>query len=211
MGNCNPRALFAFACVSSVAAEVCFLSVCFLEAEVGKENSTRSCWSNFESGASSKDAHCPFFALFLAAIVNGLLLLFTISFLLARILGSAECSLKRIPVCRITLRYGTFFTNVLTSLLVIVFIGLIIGLKSKMNFSILVKSHHWYFVLVIAGLILILIAAITSGLLAFSGSRRSADDEFESTITRSYSDHSTSGGFLDINWTDETQLKLLMV
>ena len=199
MGNCNPRALFAFACASSVAAEVCFLSVCFLEAEVGKKNTSRSCWSNFESGASSKDFHCPLFVLLLAAIVNGLLLLFTTSFLLARILGSAECSLKRIPLCRVVLRYGTFFTNVLTSLLMIAFIALIIGLKSKKNFTILSESHRFYLVLVIAGLILILIAAITSGLLAFRRSRRSADDEFEETISRNYSDHSTSGPFLDIN------------
>ena len=210
MGNCNPRALFAFACVSSVAAEVCFLSVCFLEAEVGKKNSSRSCWSNFESGASSKDVNCPLFVLFLAAIVNGLLLLFTSSFLLARILGSAECSLKRIPICRVALRYGTFFTNVLTSLLMIAFIALIIGLKSKKNFTILNKSHRVYLVLVIAGLILILIATITNGLLAFRRSRRSPDDEFEETISRTYSDHS-SGRFWDINWTDEEQVKLLKV
>ena len=203
MGNCNPRALFAFACASSVAAEVCFLSVCFLEAEVGRKNSSRSCWSNFESDASSKEVNCPLFVLLLAAIVNGLLLLFTTSFLLARILGSAECSLKRIPICRVVLRYGTFFTNVLTSLLMIAFIALIISLKTKKNFTILSKSHRFYFVLVIAGLILMLIAAITSGLLAFRRSRRSADDEFEETISRNYSDHSTSGPFLDINWTDE--------
>ena len=202
MGNCNPRALFAFACVSSVVAEVCFLTVCFLEAEVGKKNSNRSCWSNFESGASSKDVSCPLFVLFLAAIVNGLLLLFTTSFLLARILGSAECSLKRIPVCRLALRYGTFITNVFTSLLVIAFIALTIGMESKKNFSILNKSHRFYLVLVIAGLILILIAAITSGLLCFRRKRRSEDDEFEETISRTYSDHSTSGRFLDINWTD---------
>ena len=196
MGNCNPRALFAFACVSSVVAEVCFLSVCFLEAEVGKKNSSRSCWSNFESGPSSKDVNCPFFVLFLAAIVNGLLLLFTTSFLLARILGSAECSLKRIPVCRLALRYGTFFTNVFTSLLVITFIALIIGMRSRKNFSILNRSHRFYFVLVIAGLILTLIAAITSGLLSFRRRRRSEDDEF---VSRSYSDHSSSGRFVDIN------------
>lgn len=202
MGNCNPRALFAFACVSSVVAEVCFLSVCFLEAEVGKKNSSRSCWSNFESGSSSKDVNCPFFVLFLAAIVNGLLLLFTTSFLLARVLGSAECSLKRIPVCRLALRYGTFFTNVFTSLLVIAFIALIIGMRSKKNFSILNKSHRFYFVLVIAGLILTLIAAITSALLSFRRKRRSEDDEFEETISRTYSDHSISGRSLDINWTD---------
>lgn len=199
MGNCNPRALFAFACVSSVVAEVCFLSVCFLEAEVGKKNSNRSCWSNFESGSSSKDVNCPFFVLFLAAIVNGLLLLFTTSFLLARVLGSAECSLKRIPVCRLALRYGTFFTNVFTSLLVIAFIALIIGMRSKKNFSILNKSHRFYFVLVIAGLILTLIAAITSALLSFRRKRRSEDDEFEETISRTYSDHSISGRSLDIN------------
>lgn len=199
MGNCNPRALFAFACVSSVVAEVCFLSVCFLEAEVGKKNSSRSCWSNFESGSSSKDVNCPFFVLFLAAIVNGLLLLFTTSFLLARVLGSAECSLKRIPVCRLALRYGTFFTNVFTSLLVIAFIALIIGMRSKKNFSILNKSHRFYFVLVIAGLILTLIAAITSALLSFRRKRRSEDDEFEETISRTYSDHSISGRSLDIN------------
>ena len=199
MGNCNPRALFAFACVSSVVAEVCFLSVCFLEAEVGKKNSSRSCWSNFESGSSSKDVNCPFFVLFLAAIVNGRLLLFTTSFLLARVLGSAECSLKRIPVCRLALRYGTFFTNVFTSLLVIAFIALIIGMRSKKNFSILNKSHRFYFVLVIAGLILTLIAAITSALLSFRRKRRSEDDEFEETISRTYSDHSISGRSLDIN------------
>lgn len=199
MGNCNPRALFAFACVSSVVAEVCFLSVCFLEAEVGKKNSSRSCWSNFESGSSSKDVNCPFFVLFLAAIVNGLLLLFTTSFLLARVLGSAECSLKRIPVCRLALRYGTFFTNVFTSLLVIAFIALIIGMRSKKKLSILNKSHRFYFVLVIAGLILTLIAAITSGLLSFRRKRRSEDDEFEETISRTYSDHSISGRSLDIN------------
>lgn len=199
MGNCNPRALFAFACVSSVVAEVCFLSVCFLEAEVGKKNSNRSCWSNFESGSSSKDVNCPFFVLFLAAIVNGLLLLFTTSFLLARVLGSAECSLKRIPVCRLALRYGTFFTHVFTSLLVIAFIALIIGMRSKKNFSILNKSHRFYFVLVIAGLILTLIAAITSALLSFRRKRRSEDDEFEETISRTYSDHSISGRSLDIN------------
>lgn len=173
--------------------------MCFLEAEVGKKNSSSSCWSNFESGASSKDINCSFFVLFLAAIVNGLLLLFTTSFLLARILGSAECSLKRIPVCRLALRYGTFFTNVFTSLLVIAFIALIFGMRSKKNFSILNKSHRFYVVLVIAGLILTLIAAITSGLLSFRRRRRSEDDEFEETISRTYSDHSTSGRFLDIN------------
>lgn len=200
MGNCNPRALFAFACVSSLAAEACLLSVCFLEAEVRKKNPNNSCWSNFESGSSNKDASCPFFVLFLAAIVNGLLILFTSSFLLARLLGSKECSLKRIPVCRVVLRYGSFVANLLTVLLVITFIGIIIGYKSNDKFTgqILEKPRRVYFVVVIAGLILALFAVVNSGLLAFRRSGRLGDDEFEDSTTRSYSDHST-GHFLDIN------------
>ena len=202
MGNCNPRALFALAYTSSLAAEACFLAVNFLEAEVGKTNATRSCWSNFESGASSKDANCPFLALFLAVIVNGLLVLFTTSFLLARLLGSRECSLNRIPVCQVILRYGSFFTNVFTAFLVIAFIGLIIGLKSKKNYSgqILEKPHRVYFIVVIAGLILVLISTVTTGLLAFRRRRNLGDhDEFEDSVNRSYSDHSTTGNFIDIN------------
>ena len=72
-------------------------------------------------------------------------------------------------------------------------------MRSKKNFSILNKSHRFYFVLVIAGLILTLIAAITSALLSFRRKRRSEDDEFEETISRTYSDHSISGRSLDIN------------
>lgn len=172
---------------------------------MGKTNASRSCWSNFESGSSSKDGNCPFFALFLAVIANGLLLLFTTSFLLARLLGSRECSLKRIPVCRVVLRYGSFFINVLTALLIVVFIALIVGFKSKKkSFSgeILDKPHRVYFIVVIAGFVLVLIAAVTSGLLAFKRPQRLVDDEFEDSFNRSYSDHSTTGtteNFLDIN------------
>lgn len=201
MGNCNPRALFAVACVSSLAAEACFLSVCFLEAEVGKKNANNSCWSDFESGSSNKNVNCPFFALFLAAIVNGLLLLFTTSFLLARLLGSRECTLKRIPVCRVILRYGTFFTNLLTTFLLITFIGLIIGFKSnkKSTGGILERPRRVYFITVIAGLILMLMALVTSGLLTFRRSRRQDDDEFEDTINRSFSDHGTGNSWDIIN------------
>lgn len=200
MGNCHPRALFAIACVSSLAAEACFLSVCLLEAEVGNKNTNNSCWSNFESGSSKKGVNCPFFALFLAAIVNGALLLFTTSFLLARLLGSKECTLNRIPVCRVILRYGTFFANLLTAFLVITFTGLIIGYKSSESSTgeIFDKPRRVYFIVVIAGLVLVLIAVVTSGLLAFRRSRRQGDDEFDDSFNRSYSDHST-GTFLDIN------------
>ena len=198
MGNCNPRALFALACTSSLAAEICFLTVNFLEAEVGKANASQSCWSNFESTGSSSDVNCPFFVLFLVLIVNGLLILFTTSFLIARLLGSRECSLKRIPFCRFILRYGSFFTNVFLALLVFTFIALVIDLKSTKNYSghILKKPHRVYFILVIAGLILVLISAVTTGLLAFQRRRNPRDDDYEESFNRSYSDR---GSFHDIN------------
>lgn len=183
---------------SSLAAEACFLTVNFLEAEVGKKNTSESCWSNFESGSSS-DVNCPFFVLFLVVIVNGLLVLFTTSFLLARLLGSRECSLERIPVCRFIIRYGSFFGNVFTALLVLTFIGLIVDLRSKKNYSgqILERRYRGYFMVVVAGLILVLISLVTTSLLAFKRRRNvRLDDEFEDTISRSYSDR---GSFLDIN------------
>ena len=203
MGNCNPRALFAFTCVSSLASEACFLTVLFLEAEVGKKNSSHSCWTNFESGPAEKQVRCPYFALFLASIVNGLLLLYTVSFLLARLIGSRECSLKRIPVCRVILRYGSFFTNILTTFLIATFIGLLIGYKSEKNYSGGIFDRHYrvYFVVICAGFVLLLIATVTSGLLAYQRRPRKIDDEFdrfEDTINRSYSDHGT-GYFGDIN------------
>ena len=200
MGNCNPRALFTFACVSSLAAEACFWSILFLEAEIGKKNANNSCWSNFESGSASKEVRCPYFALFLAVIVNGLLILNTASFLLARLLGSHECSLKRIPVCRVLLRYGSFFTNLFIAILLATFIGLLIGFKSKRNYAgeIFERHRRVYFVVICAGFLLVLIATVTSGLLACQRRGRKIDDEFEESFNRSYSDHST-GHFVDIN------------
>lgn len=122
----------------------------------------------------------------------------TTSFLIARLLGSRECSLKRIPFCRFILRYGSFFTNVFLALLVFTFIALVIDLKSTKNYSghILKKPHRVYFILVIAGLILVLISAVTTGLLAFQRRRNPRDDDFEDSFNRSYSDR---GSFHDIN------------
>lgn len=201
MGNCNPRALFAFACVSSLAAEACFLTLLFLEAKVGKNNSSSSCWTNFQSGSVKENVGCPYFVLFLASIVNGLLLLYTASFLIARLLGSRECTLERIPVCRVLLRYGSFFTNLLTTLLIAILIGLLIGFKSKKKYSggIFLRHRHVYFVVLCAGFIWVLIATLTSGLLAYQRRPRRMGDDFEDIFDRSYSDHST-GHFGDINW-----------
>ena len=196
MANCNPRALFVYASISSFTAEVCFLSILFLEAEIGKQNANNSCWSNFESDSAKDEARCPFFVLFLATIVNGLLLLYTGSFLLARLLGSRECSLKRIPFCRILLRYGSFFTNLLTTLLISTFIGLLIGFKSRKNYAGEIFDHHRriYFVVICAGFVLMLIASVTSGIQAFQRRREGLDDEFENAINRSFSD-----SYVDIN------------
>lgn len=199
MGNCNPRALSAFAYASSLVAEACFLSILFLEAKIGKTNVNSSCWSNFESGSAEKEVRCPYFALFLATIVNGLLLLYTALFLLGGLLRSTECSLRRIPVFRVLFRYGPFCTNLLTTLLMATFIGLLIGFKSKKNYAgeIFHRRYRGYLVMVCAGFVLILITAITSGMLAYRRRGRKLDDEFEDAFNHSYSDH--SGHFVDIN------------
>ena len=202
MGNCNPRALFVFAYVSSLAAEACFLSVLFLEAKIGKNNSNNSCWANFESGSAEKEVRCPYFVLFLATILNGILLLYTALLLLGGLLRTTECSLRRIPVCRVLFRYGPFYTNLLTTLLIGTFIGLLIGFKSKKNFSgeIFDRHRRVYFVVVCAGFILILITSVTSGILAYRRrGRKLSDDEFDdaNAINRSYSEH--GGHFEDIN------------
>lgn len=185
-----------YTCVSIFTAEVCFLSILFLEAEIGKKNLTNSCWSNFESGSAKDEARCPFFALFLATIVNGLLLFYTGSFLLARLLGSRECSLKRIPFFRVLLRYGSFFTNLLTTLLISTFIGLLVGFKSKRSDvgEIFDRHRRIYFVVICAGFVLMLIASVTSGIQAFQRRGRGLDDEFEEALNRSFSD-----SYVDIN------------
>lgn len=202
MGNCNLWVLFVFVCVLFVVVEVCFLSVCFFEVEVGKKNFSRFCWLNFEFGFFSKDVNCFFFVLFLVVIVNGLLFLFMILFFFVRVFGSVECFLKCILVCWFVFCYGMFFINVFIFFLVIVFIVFIIGMRFKKNFLILNKLYCFYFVLVIVGLILILIVVIMSVLFFFRCKWRFEDDEFEEIISCIYLDYSISGCFLDINWID---------
>lgn len=203
MGNCNPRALYAFACVASLAAEACFLSVLFLEADLGKKNRSFSCWTNFDAGSPKDEVCCPYFVLFLATIVNGLLLLYKGLFLLAWLTGRCgECSLKRVPCCRLVIHYGSFFINLLTAVLMATFIGLLIGLKSETRHvgGIFARNHRVYFVTICAGFILVVIATVTSGLLSCKKRSRRFDDfeSFEDALNRSYSDHS-SGHFVDIN------------
>ena len=200
MGNCNPRALYAFACMATLGAEACFLSVLFLEADLGKENSTFSCWTNFDSVSPGDEVRCPYFVLFLATIVNGLLLLYKGLLLLAWLTGSCgECSLKRVPFCRLVIHYGSFFINLLTAVLMATFIGLLIGLKSETRDvgGIFTRKHRVYFVMICAGFILVVIATVTSGLLSWKKRSRRFDD-FERFEDLSYSDHG-SGHFADIN------------
>ena len=203
MGNCNPRALYAFACVASLAAEACFLSVLFLEADLEKKNSSVSCWANFDSSSPKDEVRCSYFVLFLATIVNGLLLLYKGLLLLAWLTGRCrECSLKRVPFCRLVIHYGSFFINLLTAVLMATFIGLLIGRKSKTREvgGIFEHNHRVYFVTICAGFILVVIATVTSGLLSCKKRSRHFDDfeSFEDALNRSYSDHS-SGHFVDIN------------
>ena len=207
MGNCNKRALFAISSLACLAAEICFLSVIFLvpreskkEASKTNNSNTEFCWSNFESKDSSNEVKCPYFALFLAMIVNGILLLFTASFLLTRLLGSKKCSLIRIPVCRIILRYGSFVAEVLTGVLVLTFIGLIIGFNWKAQWTggILDRKQNLiaYFIITCLGFVLVLVSSVATGINAFRRSR-TLDDDFEDRVYRSYSDHSSED--FDIN------------
>lgn len=200
MGNCNPRALYAFAFVATLGAEAFFLTVLVLEAKIGKKNSNRSCWTNFDSGSPGDEVRCPYFVLFLATIVNGLLLLYKGLLLLAWLTGSCgDCSLKRVPFCRLVIHYGSFFINLLTTVLMATFIGLLIGLKSMTRDvgGIFTSDYRVYFVMVFAGFILVVIATVTSGLLSFKKRSRRFDD-FERFEDFSYSDQG-SGHFADIN------------
>lgn len=199
MGNCNPRALYAFAFVATLVAEACFLSVLVFETNLGKKNSSNSCWTNFDSG-SSGEVRCPYFVLFLATIVNGLLLLYKGLLLLAWLTGSSgECTLKRVPFCRLVIHYGSFFINLLTAVLMGTFIGVLIGFKSNTRDvgEIFSRENRVYFVMICAGFILVVIATVTSGLLSCRQRSRRFDD-FERFEDLSYSDHG-SGHFADIN------------
>ena len=198
-GNCNPRALFIYASSCCVLSEGCFFTVLFLEAKIGKSNPSNSCWSNFAESSTENAAHCPFFALFVATVVNGLLILFTSSYLLFRILGNEDCFLKRIPLFKVLFRYGPFLTNIFTTLLNAVFIGLLIGYKSDKshpNYTGEVLDHKGrsYLVLIVAGFCLILIASVTTGLLAYQRRTRSIMGEFEDGIGNIFPDDN-----LDIN------------
>lgn len=202
MGNCNPRALFVYACMSCLLAEACFLSVLLLEAKrkVDEGNITKTCWSSFASGKREDGVpdvvHCPYFALFLASIANGVLVCLTVLLLVARLLGSRECFLRRIPFIRVLFRYGPFFTNVLTTLLIGTFIGLLVGSKpnKKLTGDIFDRNCRLHFILIVAGFVSILIASVTSGLLAYQRRGRSINDDFEDTISHNFSDD-----YLDIN------------
>lgn len=199
MGNCNPRALYAFAFVATLVAEACFLSVLVFETNLGKKNSSNSCWTNFDSG-SSGEVRCPYFVLFLATIVNGLLLLYKGLLLLAWLTGSSgECTLKRVPFCRLVIHYGSFFINLLTAVLMATFIGVLIGFKSNTRDvgEIFSRENRVYFVMICAGFILVVIATVTSGLLSCKKRSRRFDD-FERFEDLSYSDHG-SRHFADIN------------
>ena len=197
MGNCNPRALFIYASFSCVLSEACFLSVLFLEANIGiKTNTKKSCWSNFAENSRENAADCPFLALFVATLVNGLLILFTSSYQFSRILGNEDCSLKRIPLFRVLFRYGPFFTNIFTTLLIAVLIGLLIGYKSQHQYTGEVFDHEGrlYLILVVAGFCLILIASVTTGLLAYQSRGSSIVDEYKDGISNIFPDDD-----LDIN------------
>lgn len=200
MGNCNPRALYAFAFVATLGAEACFLSVLVFETNLGKTNSSHSCWTNFDSGSPRDEVRCPYFVLFLATIVNGLLLLYKGLLLLAWLTGSCgECSLKRVPFCRLVIHYGSFFINLLTAVLMATFIGVLIGFKSNTRDvgEIFSRENRVYFVMICAGFILVVFATVTSGLLSCKKRSRRFDD-FERFEDLSYSDHG-SGHFADIN------------
>lgn len=163
------------------------MSVLFLEANIGRKNTSRSCWSNFAE-SSENAADCPFLALFVATVVNGLLVLFTSSYQLSKILGNKDCSLKRIPLFRVLFRYGPFFTNIFTTLLIAVLIGLLIGYKSPPSkYTGEVFEHHGghgrlYLILIVAGFCLILIASVTTGLLAYQRCGSSIVDEYEDGV-----------------------------
>lgn len=197
MGNCNPRALLIYSSSCCVLSESCFLTVLFLEAKLFKSNADKSCWSNFAESSKENAADCPFFALFVATVVNGLLILFISSYLLFRMLRKEDCFLRRIPLFKVLFRYGPFFTNVFTTLLNAVFIGLLIGYKSqhgKYTGEVFDHKGRLYLVLIVTGFCLIFIASVTTGLLAYQRRTRSIIDEFEEGVSIIFPDDN-----LDIN------------
>lgn len=198
----NQKVCFLYARMSCLLAEAFFLGFLLLEAKrkVDEGNITKTCWSSFASGKREDGVpdvvHCPYFALFLASIANGVLVCLTVLLLVARLLGSRECFLRRIPFIRVLFRYGPFFTNVLTTLLIGTFIGLLVGSKpnKKLTGDIFDRNCRLHFILIVAGFVSILIASVTSGLLAYQRRGRSINDDFEDTISHNFSDD-----YLDIN------------
>lgn len=180
----NPRALYILSFVFALLCEVCFIPVLSVFADKARSKNASFCWSwKLGDSAASDDRTCPFLVFVIASLFNGLLLLFTGIYFALRLCIVAGYFQDRLFL-KIVIKYGPFLSSLVTTLLSIVFIGLMIGYKYAANATEyieftggIVGDKHYYLILVCVGTFLSLLSTVTSGLFCF-GRRRDVRDQF---------------------------------
>lgn len=182
MGQINPRALYVLAFAFSLLSEVCFIPVLSVFANNAAKKNTTFCWSwKMGTTRADSDDSCPFLVFFMAALVNGCLLFFTGIYFALRLCLVAEYFQN--PVClKYVIKYSHFVLALLTTLLSLVFLGLMLGYHSYSNGKDsekftggLVQDKHYYLILVCVGAMLSLASTIFSGIFCFKASSPVSD------------------------------------
>ena len=208
MCNSNARALFILSLLASIISEVCFIPVLSLvrpHLESEKKGLNDSfCWK-WMSGPD--DGKCPFLALFLATLLTGILLVCTSIHLIVGFCRP-QCGQNR-PFMKNLFRFGSFAVNLVVMLLAVAFVSLIIGFSFSSDSEDLRYTgylltggdihSHYHFILICIGTIAAIFATIFNGILAFRHRERAALDEFGDSIFQSFTDHSASAAYQEIN------------
>ena len=182
MAQLNPKALYVLAFAFSLLTEVCFIPVLSVFATNAAKKNTTFCWSwKIGTPRAENDDSCPFMVFFLAALVNGCLLLFTGVYFAVRLCLTSEYFQN--PVClKYLIKYSHFVFAMVTTLLSLVFLGLMLGFNSYGNGKDseeytggLVADKHYYLVLVCVGVLLSFLSTVFSGIVCCKRSSPESD------------------------------------
>lgn len=188
MAGVNSKALYILSFIFALLCEVCFIPVLSVFANKSRAENATFCWSwKLGDSKAADDDTCPFLVFVIAALFNSLLLLFTGIYFALRLCIVAEYFQDRLCL-KITLKYGHFAASLLTTLLSLVFIGMMIGYKYAANAKRyinytggIVGDKHYYLILVCVGAFLSLLSTILSAVLCYRKSRGLSDQYTDAT------------------------------
>lgn len=182
MAGVNLRALYILSFVFALLCEVCYIPVLSIFVNNSRSKNVSFCWSwKLGDSKAGADGTCPFLVFVIASLFNSLLLLFTGIYFALRLCIVAEYFQDRLCL-KIVLKYGHFVSSLMTTLLALVFIGLMIGYKYAANaktykeyFGGIVGDKHYYLILVCIGTFLSLLSSVVNGILCYRKSRGPSD------------------------------------